>query len=111
MRNYINKHKMELVILFIIVAIGTYLRISGILTNSFAFTYDGIKQSLVHMDSYRIEVDMILQSYGFPITIFFLSYESNRPLMFSNCKSEIDWCGLGAFALRAGADWMLEINY
>lgn len=35
-----NKNRIGFLILFFIVAIGAYLRVSGIFTNSFAFTYD-----------------------------------------------------------------------
>ena len=47
---------------------------------SFSDSFDEIKQTLVPMNSYRIGMDMPLQSYIVSIPTFFLSCESNRPL-------------------------------
>ena len=60
-----------------------YHRKSSIHSNLFfrivCFSYDGIKQNLVHMKSCRIEVGMTLQSCVFPIPVFLQSCESKRP--------------------------------
>ena len=55
---------------------------------SFYNSFDEIKQTLVHVKSYSIEVCMTLDSYDFSIPTIFLSYESNRPLRFSCWKEQ-----------------------
>ena len=38
--NFMSFFKKEFIILFLIILVGSFLRLEGVFTNSFAFTYD-----------------------------------------------------------------------
>jgi hypothetical protein len=57
--------------------IGNQTSTRGCFFRILRFYFDEIKQTLVHMNSYRNGVKMTLQSYTFPISKFFISYKSN----------------------------------